>query len=441
MLKGRFKCTSLFFFVLFLFSCQKHEKEIKINNKGNDNELTKEVFINPTSIDSLINDSIFLKKKYGLNTMESFFDFNSPIASATIKKYYIDSLFNENEPEDFWEIKFSTFNKVNSINNKDYRTSSTCKRVYDTNGNLIGNYLLWEDLIDNVKGQHITIYDYFNNGNLKSKLFVKWDHDTYVLDEYVEFEYILKKEAVLVTSNHISSKMNAMEFYREETLFDTKKRIISIKKSILNEKGMLKYLFSETFYDYKNVVFFKKPTSITTIYKPSNEKYEVLFKYDNSGYIIEKKVGSVLSDDVRKFRYFKNYLELEASYKFTPKIKNYKALGVEVDNSKEVVENERISYDNFKSIIKFNTSTSQYFFTLRYKYDANKNWIEKKNIRNHGVSYKNVDYEEDELTTLYKREINYKDFEEIHSQKIIDLDQIFQLKERILNTYQISENK
>lgn len=412
------------------YGCQKNKNAIADGVK----------FIEPSKIENLISDDYLIKNQYSSASLESNFDFNHPIALCEVKVYYLDSLYNENEPEEKLKISFNKFKKINTIEEESFKELFFLKKIYDTHGRLIVYFTRSEDKYENKLDQYFVLYDYFDNGNLMSKLSVAIENNTYRIKDYQEFEYINLKDKTLVRSKHIDNSFN-LKIEKIDFVFDKKNRMISKNKHIIKHESLFKSSSSNTFYFYENKLLEDKQTRIVETYLPSNKKNEEFLKYDSKGYLIQRKTVSVLSDDIQTYKYKNNYSELQVTYDYFPKIKQTNVMGVVVENKEEHSE-EKFVFDENKSIIKFKES----IYTdkdLEYKYDENKNWLEKKIITTSIVTKElkkiNPELKEEKFIKLYKRKINYKNFEPLHNKDIIDFQKIMDLKEKFLKDFEFEK--
>ena len=424
--KNAFKSSLILLITTLLLSCEKEEKT-----------LSKNEFVNPIKIDSLISDENLLKREFNLKRFDAVFDFNSPIAQCEIKKYSTDFSSNVFELEGTYKIAYTKFNKINSISIDDYKESSTYKMIYDSIGRKIAQIDESYDKIYDTKDKDIDLYEYHNNGNLKSKLSLVVENDEYLLKEYSEFEYSVYDGGVLVTEKYIS-KYNNVVLKENKMIFDKEGRMKSYSVNVIQDKGMFASSSSETDYFYENKAFPNKPTKIELTYMASNNSNLVYFKYDKKGCLIEKREVDGLRNQICSYDYSNDYKELKLTFDYLPKVKSYMFLGQKVDNhEKHSIEN--FFYNENNNILKY-IEDGIYEKQIEYKYDNKKNWIEKKIINREILSeeFKKINPKEsnDFFVDRYIKNIDFVNFEKPYTIGIINLDKVSKIKQYIRKEFE-----
>jgi hypothetical protein len=378
-------------------------------NKNNTN------YFPPEKLENRLGQTFLLNTYYSLSYPENGFSINHPVSFAKVYEEFSNEQNSQNTKELLAEIHFNKLGKLNTV--KKYPDNDNSIIIYNEKG-------LTSFIIDqNKEYDNIAEFTYNEIGNLISQYDYYKKEQGLEFHSYTEYKYHIENGNTVVQEFKLE-KYTGSAVEKSKITFDKQQRMIREERSLyIPNKKELNYKRS---YHYDNLKFPEKITKKETYNLVGNNKAIELFEYNDNGDLIY----SYLNSDPQK-------LIISEKNTYLSKNEIEKIIIIKEPNKKEEKRHNLITLDDSGNIIydkEISQNKDNNFFTKNtYKFDNHKNWIELL-IQQHNYLAREggKDDESGDEYIKYIREINYSDFEDMHSPKIVDTKASEQLKKEKL---------
>lgn len=361
-------------------------------------------------VETILDQKFLLNTYYSLSYPENGFSINNPLSFLKVYEEFPDEQNSRHTKQLLGEIHFNKLGKLNTV--KNYHNNDNSSIIYNEKGFI-------SFIIDrNEDYDNIIEFTYDKAGNLTSQYDYYKREQGLDFHSYIEYKYSIQNGNTIV-QNFKLEKYSGSAIERSKLTFDKLQRMIREERSLHRVNGDLKY---ETIYHYDNLKFPEKITKKETHNFIGNNKEIEVSEYNDDGTLIYNSFNS----EPRK-------LIIQEKNVYLSKNKVDKTTVIKEPGKEEEKSQHLITFDDSKNIIydrQISANKADNFFIKNtYKFDGHKNWIELLTQQHTYLSREGKkDDESDDKYIIYSREINYSNFEEMHSPKMVDTIASDQLK-------------